>query len=357
MIRRVHVIESGGRGGVFNPSVEVVTGLRALGVDVTLHTTDDPDTAPDGLAMCPCISWYRRSRSRFVRRSRTAARYLSRTLPHLYRVIGADDVVHIQGLFALTPEIISVARMRRATVVCSPHNTFVRADTLGNARALATMLRRADRVLAYSDADSANLAGRAPRVGRVPLVQWTPPVDPDRVAAWRARLAADGSRLAVMPGYIRADKNCDVFVRATSMMPGWRGAVVGEDLGSGAALQALIERTAAPVTTHYGYLDLHDFVALVSAADVIAAPYRVASQSGVLSIAAKLGVPRATAPTGGLVEIATAVAHDITPEGIRDAMLTAHEIGASPIAVADAADLFVREYLVAHEGRRLPVHP
>jgi hypothetical protein len=354
MIRRVHMIESGGRGGVFNHSVEVVAGLLELGVDVVLHTADDPEDAPRGLQVCQCISWYRRSSSRLVRRSRTTLRYLGRTLPHLYRVINSDDVVHIQGMFALTPEVISVAKLRKATVVCSPHNTFVRDDTLGNARVLANVLRRADRVLVYSGADAANLADRLPDVGRVPLVQWTPPVDPARVAAWRESLAGDGSRLAMMPGYIRADKNCDVFVQALAMMPGWRGAIVGEDMGAGRALDRLIERTGAPVTTRYQYLDVADFVALVAAADVVAAPYRVASQSGVLSVAARLGVPRATSPTGGLGEIATAVARDLTPESIRDAILAAFEIGATPMGSGDAAATFLKEYLVAHDARRSP---
>jgi hypothetical protein len=55
-------------------------------------------------------------------------RYLGRTLQHLARVIDENDVVHVQGMFALTPELIAVAKSRRATVVCSHHNTFVRED-------------------------------------------------------------------------------------------------------------------------------------------------------------------------------------------------------------------------------------
>jgi hypothetical protein len=346
------MIESGGQGGVFNHSVEVAAGLLELGVDVVLHTAHDPEAAPDGLNLCQCISWYRRSTSRFVRRSRTTLRYVGRTLPHLSRVINSDDIVHIQGMFALTPEVISVAKLRKATVVCSPHNTFVRDDTIGNARVLANVLRRADRVLVYSDADAATLADRLPDVGRVPLVHWTPPVDPARVASWRESLAGDGSRLAIMPGYVRADKNCEIFIQALAMMPGWRGAIVGEDMGSGPDLDRLIERTGAPVTAQYRYLDVDDFVALVAAADVVAAPYRVASQSGVLSVAARLGVPRATAPTGGLGETATAVARDSTPESIRDAILAAFDIGAAPIGVGDAASHFLKEYLVAQARRR-----
>jgi glycosyltransferase involved in cell wall biosynthesis len=356
MIRRIHMVESGGRGGVYNHSVAVAAGLQDLGVDVVLHTATDPEKAPSGLTLCRCVSWYRASRSRFVRRSWTVLRYIGRTLPHLARVIGPDDVVHIQGMFALTPEVISVARLRKATVVCSPHNTFVRDNAPGSARSLAAVLRRADRVLVYSDTDAARLADRLPGVGRVPLAQWAPPVSPDRVARWRESLAEDGTRLAVMPGYIRADKNCGIFVEALATMPGWRGAIVGEDAGAGRDLERLVERIGAPVTVQCRYLALDDFVALVAAADVVVAPYEVASQSGVLSVAARLGVPRAAAPTGGLAELATAVARDISPQSIRAAILSAFDIGATPMENADAASRFLDEYAVAHARRRQPMN-
>jgi glycosyltransferase involved in cell wall biosynthesis len=355
MIRRVHMVEPLGRGGVFNHTLEVVTGLLDLNVDVVLHTATDPEAAPAGVRMCQCVSWYRNSKSRFVRRSRTTLRYVGRTLPHLCGVFGSDDVVHIQGMFALTPEVISVARLRGSTVVCSPHNTFARDRALGQSRVLDHVLRRSDRVLVYSDADVATLAGRVSEVGRVPLVQWTPPVDPAQVAAWRADLAPNGLRLALMPGYLRPDKNVDVFVRAMTLMPpGWRGAVVGEDMGPGADLDRLVRDLDAPVTTRYRYLDVDEFLSLIAAADVIAAPYQIASQSGVLSVAARLGVPRATAPIGGLGELATAVATEISPEALRDAILAAYEIGSSPATIEGAAQRFLSEYVVAHDARRHP---
>ena len=354
MIRRVHMVELGGQGGVFNHSVEVAARLQSTGVDVVVHTADDHDAAPDGLDICECVSWYRDSTSRFIRRSRTTMRYFARTLPHLARVIDADDVVHIQGSMALVPEVITVAKSRGATVVCSPHNTFVREDDFGIGRVLASIVRRADRVLVYSDADVEILADRVTHIGRVPLVQFTPPANPVLRDGWRRRFAGDGSRLAVMPGYLRRDKNIDIFVEAVAMMPGWRGAVVGEANGLGEWLDGLIERTRAPIATDYRYLSVDEFVALVAAADVVAAPYRVASQSGVLSVAARLGIPRAAAATGGLGELATAVAAEMTPAGLRDAMLAAFATGAAPIRFDDAAGTFLREYIVAHERHRSP---
>ncbi|MFR9775983.1 glycosyltransferase [Micromonospora sp. MS34] len=352
MIRRIHLIESGGRGGVFNHSVEVAAGLTELGLDVVLHTADDCDEAPAPVALCRCVTWHRASPSRMVRQARTSARYVLRTLPHLHRVIGPEDVVHIQGMFALTPELVSVARHRNATVVTSPHNTFVRSNAPGGGRALRSALQDADRVLVYSDADRRSLAARGvTNVGRVPLVQWTPPVEPALVERWRAELNPDGGKLALLPGQLRADKNPELFVRAVAQLPDWRGAVVGADLGPGRQVDELIARTGAAVTTTYRYLDVGEFTALVAAADVVVAPYEVASQSGVLAVAARLGVPTAVAPCGGLGELATAVARDTSVEAVRDAIVAAHALGAKPADTVDAANSYLHEYATARQGR------
>ncbi|MEV0427130.1 glycosyltransferase family 4 protein [Micromonospora sp. NPDC050495] len=352
MIRRVHLIESGGRGGVFNHSVEVAAGLTALGVDVVVHTADDCDAAPASVALCRCVTWHRASSNRVVRQVRTSARYLLRTLPHLRRVIGPQDVVHVQGMFALTPELISVARLRAATVVASPHNTFVRSNAPGGGRALRSALQGSDRVLVYSDADRQSLLARGVTdVVRVPLVQWTPPVRPDLVERWRTELKPDGGKLALLPGQVRADKNPELFVRALAQLPDWRGAVVGTDLGPGRQLDALVRQSGAAVTTAYRYLDVDEFTALVATADVVVAPYQVASQSGVLAVAAGLGVPTAVAPCGGLGELATAVARDTSVPAIRDAIVAAHELGAKPVDTADAATHYLHEYVAAQQSR------
>ncbi len=352
MIRRVHLIESGGRGGVFNHTVEVAAGLVELGVEVVVHTADDCDAAPASVRLCQCVTWHRASPNRLVRQARTSARYVMRTLPHLHRAIDAQDVVHIQGMFALTPELISVARRRNATTVASPHNTFVRSNAPGGGRALRSALADSDRVLVHSEADRRKLLDRGvPNVARVPLVQWTPPVDPALVGRWRAELTPTGGRLALLPGQVRADKNPELFVRALSELPDWRGAVVGEDLGPGRQLDALIAESGAAVTTAYRYLDVAEFTALIAAADVVVAPYEIASQSGVLAVAARLGVPTAVVPCGGLGELATAVARDTGATALRDAVVAAYDAGAEPLDTADAARLFLHEYTVAQQSR------
>jgi glycosyltransferase involved in cell wall biosynthesis len=62
-----------------------------------------------------------------------------------------------------------------------------------------------------------------------------------------------------------------------------------------------------------GYVPLDAFAAAVAAADAVVVPSERASQSGVLALARRLGVPTVAADVGGLSELAsrTFVAGDV----------------------------------------------
>ncbi len=333
-IGSVHMVEAGGRGGVFQHSLAVAAALQSTGVEVTLHTAADSEIETSAVTQCRCIRWNRGSHSRRLRQAGTTLRFVTRTLPHLRRSLRRGDVLWVQGLFGLTPEVITTGRWARVRVVCSPHNTFARDRAAGAHRALRAVLRSADRVLVYSQADADRVAGLGDRVGVVPLAQWLPPVSEERTARWRAAFGPAGHRVALLAGQVRSDKNPDQFVRAVSTLPGWRGAVVGEDRGAGSALAALIDATGAPVTTFFDYFPVDDFAAAIAAADVVVAPYAVASQSGVVSLARSLGIPTAVTPVGGLGELATAVSIDGSAEELGRAIVRAAEAG-EPVPAAE----------------------
>ncbi|GAA1795723.1 hypothetical protein GCM10009682_16880 [Luedemannella flava] len=343
-LRRVHVVEPGGRGGIYQHAVEVTRILVGAGVDAVLHTSDGCEVRPAAVPVCGCVRWPENGRNVVLRRA-ARARYLGgELLPHLCRAFGPRDVVHVHGFSFLNPMVIRAARLRRATVVGSPHNTFVREGAGSRAvRSHETMLRRPDHLVVYADADTAVLDRDA---SVLPLVQWTPPVEPDRVRRWRERLAPDGAPLALMPGHVRRDKNYDLFVRAMARLPGWRGGVVGEDHGGAAELAHVVQLTDAPVTMIFEYVSVADYMALVAAADVIVAPYAVASQSGVLAVARKLGVPTVATATGGLPELATAVA-DADPAALAQAVIQARGRGAAERPPDGVAAEFLAAYQVA----------
>jgi glycosyltransferase involved in cell wall biosynthesis len=75
-----------------------------------------------------------------------------------------------------------------------------------------------------------------------------------------------------------------------------------------------------------GYLPLDRFVAAVAAADVVACPYRVGSQSAVLALAHALGRPTVATDVGGLPELASVVVEPEDPaalaQGIEEALRT-----------------------------------
>ena len=147
------------------------------------------------------------------------------------------------GSIGFTPEILRVTRMRGCVVVGSPHNTFARRGAFGVRLALEHVLRRSDRIFVYSKVDLQKLSYMAPRIGLLNLVQWMPDVSPDHVRAWRTRLAAEGANLALLAGQVREDKNPELFVSAICGLDGWRGAIVGVDLGAGESLVRFIRQT------------------------------------------------------------------------------------------------------------------
>lgn len=343
-IESVHMVEAGGRGGIFQHSVAVASALQSAGVEVRLHTATDAEIDEPSVRQCRCIRWHRGSSSRRIRQAGTAVRFVAQTLPHLYRVLRPGEVLWVQGLFGLTPEVIMAGRLARVGVVCSPHNTFVRDRAVGAGRALRAVLRRADRVLVYSQADAGRIAGLGPRVGVVPLAQWLPTFSEEQVARWRTAFRPAGRRVALLAGQVRADKNPGLFVEALSTLPGWCGAVVGEDIGAGAALETLIRETGAAVTTFYDYLSVSDFAAAIAAADVVVAPYAIASQSGVVALARSLGIPTAVTPVGGLTELATAVSVDSSPQALGSAIARAARSGGQVPAMTELGQIY-REQL------------
>ncbi|WP_250037906.1 glycosyltransferase [Paractinoplanes maris] len=349
MSERIHLIEAGGRGGVFQHSIAVASALSNAGCKVILHTARDFEIYVPGINFCGCFRWGRVSGNRVVRQALTAARLVSKTLPHLARDIKPGEIVYVQGSFGLTPEVVRALRFARSTIVCSPHNTFARVGAPGASRALRTALTASDRVLVFSASDRERLEHCGVPVGLVPLVQWVPPVPDHLTEKWRAELAAKERPLALLPGQVRFDKNPDLFVRAMVLLHGWTGAVVGEDKGAAESVDRLIAETGARIETRYGYLDMENFAALVRAADVVVAPYEVASQSGVLSVAHILGVPTAATPAGGLVEQATVVANSFEPSALAEAIKVAHGRGKGERLETEVAARYLTEFAAATE--------
>ena len=107
------------------------------------------------------------------------------------------------------------------------------------------------------------------------------------------------------------------------------------------------------MTTVFEYVEVGAFVALLAAADVIVARVLRRSESGVLALAARLGKPTASTNVGGLAEQATATAHEIGPDALRNAILAAHG-SENRVDVNPGLVDFVGEYAIAIEQHNRP---
>jgi glycosyltransferase involved in cell wall biosynthesis len=317
-VRTVHLVEPGGRGGVFQHTAALAEALAVAGMDVCLHTADDAELKPSGVAVCGCVHWPRRFPTG-LRQTATAAGYITRTVPHLVRQAGRTDIVHVQGLFhpTLMAALIAVLRTCGKRVAFSPHNTFARSGRRLDAALIQWAARNSHVVFAFSEADRRELHSWGIDAVGVELVQMVPSPAPERVAAWRARYGR--TPVALLAGQVRPDKRPEVFVSACALA-GVRAAIVGEDKGGERLAAQEARRRAVDVVRGAGYLDLESFTAAIAAADVVVFPYAVASMSGPLSVANALGVRTVATDVGGLREHATVTAEASDPEAIARAI-------------------------------------
>jgi glycosyltransferase involved in cell wall biosynthesis len=322
----VHLVEPGGRGGVYQHTVQVAIELAEAGFDVVVHTSADAEALSAGnVRSCRCFSWCRTIPHRRLRLIAVISRFVLRTLPHLIYTT-RRGFVHVQGQFAEGLFALCIGALSRTADVCvfSPHNTFSRSGSRTQRVALRHAVQRADICVCFAPSDEARLRELgARRVEMAPLVQFAPHVPDALIAEWRSRLADDGTPLVVLAGQIRPDKGVDDFLIASTLVPPGRAAfaVVGEDAGYAARAIELRDRLVAPVTILVDYFDLVDFVAILRAADVVTAPYKQASSSGVIALASQVGTPSVAYPVGGLRSSGALLTEDPSAQGLANAVM------------------------------------
>jgi glycosyltransferase involved in cell wall biosynthesis len=323
--RQIHLFEPTGYAGVFQHACRVAELLHLAGRDVVLHTGHEHEPVRiDGVKLCTC-SWWPRQEPRGARRSfRIAVRFATRTIPHLRRSARDGAVLHLQGIAAsgpLTLLALALARLGDRRVVYSPHDTFSRRGPLDGVL-LRLALRLPHAVIVHSEADAEALRAAGIRVHYSPLVQLVPVPAESRRRRWREEWqAGDGTAIVLFAGCIRPEKRLDLLLEsARSWPPGRKLAVVGEDRGGWTRCAELARRTGVEMAARVEFVSLEDFAAALLAADVVVAPHDKASQSGVVSLAAQLGVPTVAADVGGLAELASRTFTPGDVEGLTEAI-------------------------------------
>lgn len=312
--RPVLMFEPLGRGGIADYTDALATALAASGTPVELVTAADHlyDRRP-GVELVGLVPWLRARGgvSRALRRARlapvvNAVRFLA-TMPRLVRRARGARLVHVQGFYFPPLLVVAVAVLRAAgaTIVHTPHNTFDRGRAHRLARAL--LARAAARTIVHVQADLPALPAEAnpaviPHGEYGSLARAGGAADP---AAARAGLGlADGELIVLHFGQLRTDKGIGDLLQAAARVEGVHVVLAGEELGALRAAAGEVREAVGGgrLTVVEGFQPIERAAALFAAADVVALPYRRASQSGVLLLAYGFERPVAVYPVGGLPE-------------------------------------------------------
>jgi glycosyltransferase involved in cell wall biosynthesis len=354
-----HIVEVGGRGGVYQHAVAVADAVAESGVPVVLHTAVDAELEPpDAVRLCRCVHWWRGLEPGVLRPPLIAATYVLWTLPHLARVVGRGGIYHFQGEFKSVLTTLGLILQRglpARRVVQSRHNTFSRHGGTLDERLMRVDARLCNATIVFTAPDEERVRAWGGRPVRSPLAQYVPPIPEAAVAAWRRQWSGGpGGPVLLFAGQVRADKRLDLLIEAAARMSAAPTvAVVGQDMEEADRCRELAARLGVDTRWALGYTPLEDFVAAMRAADVVVCPYDRASQSGILAVARSVGAVTVATDVGGLAELAHVA---VRPD---DAADLARGIERAHAAAGDAEPPLAEAVAAAHRvayGIDAPVH-
>jgi glycosyltransferase involved in cell wall biosynthesis len=219
-----------------------------------------------------------------------------------------------------------------------------------NRTANALLRRTGATLVVHSARDAELLRSRAPamKIVSAPHPPYTAFTEMERVPREEARrlLSVGDGPLCMFFGLVRSYKGLADLIGALAMIPAGRRPhllVVGEFYEPEESYRKAIAEHGLDewVTIENRYVPNEELPLYFAAADVLAAPYRTASQSGVVAIADAFGLPAIVSDAGGLPE-----------------MVLPHETGlvapaSDPPALARVIDTFFEQKLGAAMRERL----
>jgi glycosyltransferase involved in cell wall biosynthesis len=206
---------------------------------------------------------------------------------------------------------LSVRARRRGTrvvYVCHngrPHERFPFSRTLSR-----RALRSADELLALSGPVASELRSLAP-AAPIEVLAHPPNLTAGTLAtgrsAWKDRIGPVDGPVVLFFGHVRRYKGLEDLIAAMQRVRFDVPAtlvVAGRFFTPLRKIRAVVERCRVrdAVKLHPGFVRGDEVADLFSCADVVALPYREASQSGIVAQAALFGKPVVATAVGGLVE-------------------------------------------------------
>lgn len=285
MSKRVVIVDWLGRGGIAQSAESWRESLRGCGVatSVVSRSGSEIESCADDV---------------FVQRPRVGGSVrwhleICRAAASLIRLTRPDGVV-LQN-YLLPPMELGVVRAAQrtgATLAVVVHNATPHEIRTGVSVGLDQILRRADVCFAHSNfVASALPRARSVRVLPLPLPVWLSRegfgLAPERRSETPTLL-----QFGVMN---RAYKGAGILAElAAGDDVGWRYRVAGAG--------ARGVPSSPRLSVHDGFLPVERLLAEVAAASAVAAPYRRATQSAVVSLAQALGRPPIAHAVGGVPE-------------------------------------------------------
>jgi glycosyltransferase involved in cell wall biosynthesis len=310
--RGVLIVEQSGRGGIADYTGCLARALAARGMPVTVATADDHlyGVIP-GVRIVPVFR-YVRGHSRLGRRARelglgrvlNGLRFLL-ALPRLVTLARRRTVVHLQGWERTSLGLLATAMFlaRGASIVYTAHNTLKRHRwTLGDPRVFSRLARH---TIVHTAADAQRVSGPVsivPHGHYAAVADRAPPTSP--AAAREALGLAPERPVVLLFGVLRPDKGLADLLAAAAGAPHWQVLVAGREDGALHEAHETLKRAefARSVTIREGFHEIDAVAEFFAAADLVALPYRQASQSGVLHLAYGFRRPVVAYAVGGLVE-------------------------------------------------------
>lgn len=231
----------------------------------------------------------------------------------------------------------SCRRLNLGEPVFYCHNVYPHEDLPGGKILTRFALRSASRFLTHSEIDKRTLQELFPNVPVVkafhPVYDVFPKTGIGQEEA-RKKLSLNGHTLLFF-GYVRKYKGLDCLIRALSRVSrkmDCKLVVAGEFYEPKELYERLIEEEGLrdKVVVHDRYVPNESAETYFAAADALVAPYREASQSGIVQLAYHFGKPVIASDAGGLPEAIedghtgyVAPAND--PDGLANAILKFYE--------------------------------
>lgn len=292
-----HVVEPGGRGGVYQ---HVLGTLQQEEGRYVLHTARDAELSPElvNVQYCRCMRWQRRG-PRAVRIIVSLLWVLFRLNPHLGMVASRGVAFELQGQYGLGAHALTMLtlRLRGAKVVYAPHNLFSRSGITTERLALKISTALASSLIVYHQRQENAFPGRSVEVRR--LWQYMPTPSQTTIRAWNSKL--ESRRFVLFMGQLREDKRPGILVEAAMRADNSPLLVfLGEDKGSGDELKRALGSSKVDFILEMRYAALDELVYLAERAEAVICPYSQASQSGVAALANQLGTKVIASDEGAL---------------------------------------------------------